>query len=319
MSYEEEVYEDLTPLRPEELQLIETDYTIPISDDLTTEVNYLVDSYFKIKRLEPEIEYEEQMQEYAEETIQAVLADIEIPTDDLEYLFMFVLNIEGLKNKYGNDTIFGQGNSEYSKESLYVRVEEYMQEYPELFCEPELYDMLFDIDPNLRNTPTYNRVLTYCYEDIIASGSVESLETILQLYKEGKPRAEEFVGKAEIPSESLDEFKQAFSLLTESQNPPKCIKKRFPELRKIIQEKYASDPELQQWEAQQVMADTKKKAQTYNIIKWAFLVFAILLLPVSWIFGLVLIAIWGIAYFTPFHDKISFLKEGKEAMNGTIK
>ena len=85
MNYEEEVYEDLTPLRPEELQLIETDYTIPISDDLTTEVNYLVDSYFKIKRLEPEIEYEEQMQEYAEETIQAVLADIEIPTDDLEY------------------------------------------------------------------------------------------------------------------------------------------------------------------------------------------------------------------------------------------
>ena len=317
--YEENYEEDLTPLSPEEQALIEADYTEPVSDDPIEEVTYLIDSYFKIKELDPEIEYEEQMQEYALDTIRAVMAEYEIPTDDLTYLFRFVLTMERLQDKYDNDEIFGKGSSEDAKNALTVRIKEYMEEYPDMFCDPEVYDILFDIDADLQKAPTYKRVLGLCYEDILASGSVESLAAILQLYNEDKPMADEYVAKAEIPSETLEEFKQAFDLLIKNPKQKKCVTRHFAELRKIIQEKYSDDPELAAWEAAQVQKDTENKAKTYNIVKWASLAAGILFLLLFWPLGIVLLIAWGVFYFTKAHDSIPFLKAGKEAVEATSK
>lgn len=237
--YEEEYVEneydeiDLTPLNPDDLALIEADYSIPISDDPIEEVSFLFNSYFQIKSLDPEIEYEEQMKAYSMEVIQAVLSEFEIPTEDLVYLFHFILVVESFEKKYKpyrEDVIFGGGNTIYSEDALPLRVKEYISEYPELFCDLEIYDSIFNIDSELTKAPTYVRVLHMCYDDLIASGSIQSLEALLQLYNEERPFAEEFVEKIEIPNSCLEEFRTAFSLIVENPRQTRSLQNRYVDL-----------------------------------------------------------------------------------------
>ena len=266
MDYNDEIYEEvenLTPLSPEELELIETDYTESDIEDPIEEVTHLLDCYFKIKKLDPEIEYEEQMKDYSMDVIRSVMAEYDIPTDDLEYLFRFVLTVEALEAKYGKDEIFGDGRSDEAKNALSVRINEFMDEQPDMFCDVDIYDSLFDIEAPLNKTPTYKRVLRLCYEDVLASGTVESLRAMLQLYDEQRPLADEYITKAEIPQETLEEFKEAFKLWVNDERDGKPIQKRFTELKEIILQKFSSDSELIEWVALQ---DTTEKVKKYNII-----------------------------------------------------
>lgn len=314
MDYDEEIYEeveDLTPLSPEELELIENDYTESDIDDPIEEVTHLLDCYFKIKELDPEIEYEEQMKDYSMDVIRSIMAEYDIPTDDLEYLFRFVLTVEALEAKYGKDEIFGDGRSDEAKNALSVRIKEFTEEQPDMFCDVDIYDSLFNIEAPLNKTPTYKRVLGLCYEDVLASGTMESLRAMLQLYDEQRPLADEYVGKAEIPQETLEEFKEAFNLWVNDKRGGKLIKRRFAELKEIIQLKFMSDPELSDWVALQ---DTKDKVKRFNIVKWASLAISIVFLPILLILGILLVIVWSVVFFTPFGEKINFVREGKEAV-----
>lgn len=314
MDYEED-YEELTPLSPEELELIEKDYTESEIDDPITEVKYLLGCYFGIKKLDPEIEYEEEMKEYSMGVIRSILAEYDIPTDDLEYLFRFVLELEVLKKQYGSDEIFGNGSSDEAKNALSVRVDEFMKEQPEMFCDVDIYNTLFDFPEPYNETPTYKRVLGLCYEDVLSSGTVESLKAMLQLYDEKRPLTEEYIGKAEFPQDSLEEFKEAFKLWTNDARGGKPIKKRFGELKTIIEQKFSSDQELMGWVALQ---NTQDKAKKFNLVKWASLAISLVFIPILFIITILLVIAWIVVFFTPIGEKINYIREGKEAVK-TLK
>ena len=95
--YDEEEYEDEDDgehLSRAELELISTDYTEMISEDSIEELKFLLENYFKIKKIDPYTEEEKELKSYSEEVIRAILLEYEIPTDDLFYLFKFVLTLE---------------------------------------------------------------------------------------------------------------------------------------------------------------------------------------------------------------------------------
>lgn len=313
---EEEVL--LSPLSKKETALIEADYTEPISDDPVEELKYLLDSYAKLKKLEPEIEYEEQMQAYSMEIIEAVLAEFEIPIDDLKETFLFMLNTERLKEEYSSL----RGTPVFkSEDSLFNRVDEFMQEYPDMFCDVEIYDGIFDVPKDLTSTKLYKNVLRMCYEDLTASGTVASLDALLQLYVQKKPLADEFVEKVEIPSESLEEFKESFNLIVNCPRQKGTLKKRFHELKETIQEKYSTDSTLAEWASQQQQKETEAAARNYNLVKWGSLALCVFIAIASLVVdftlvitGIIVLAVWGVLYYTPLHDKILFLRDGKAAV-----
>lgn len=340
MSYDDDDYEDyeeyeeeLNPLSKKELALIEADYTIPVSDDHIEEITHLITSYSKIKKLDPEIEYEEEMKEYALDTIRAILEDYDIPCDDIVYLFKFVLAMELLQDKFSSmkrDEILS------GHDSLFVRIKEYMDEYPDLFCDIEVYDAIFDIDKKLTSAPTYKRVLTQCYEDLIASGSVESLAAVVQLYNEGKPMADTYVEKSEIPNDNEEEFKKAFLIITGSKKQGSSLKKHFHGMKEIIQQQYPEDPEMKVWAEAQQLRETKALANKYNMTKFGTAVWAglIILMGLAYLIyslvmgfiedaqvggillgmGIVFGGIWAAVFLTSMHDKIPFLRNGKAAV-----
>ncbi len=340
MSYDDDDYEDyeeyeeeLNPLSKRELALIEADYTIPVSNDDIEEITYLITSYSKIKKLDPEIEYEEQMAEYSLDTIRAILEDYDIPCDDIVYLFKFVLAMELLQDKFSSmkkDEIFS------GSDSLFARIKEYMDEYPDMFCDVEVYDAIFDIDKSLRSAPTYNKVLRQCYEDLLASGTVESLAAVVQLYNEGKPMADKYVEKAEIPNDNEEEFKKAFLVITESKKQGSSLKKHFHGMKEIIQQQYPEDPQMKVWAEAQQLRETKALANKYRLTKYGTAVWAglILVMGVAYLIygltvgwyedaqnggillgaGVVLGGIWAAVFLSPMHDKIPFLRNGKAAV-----
>lgn len=309
----EELNEDeLQPLSPEEQELIETDYTVPYSEDPVGQVVYLFDRYFQLKKLEPEIEYDEQMRDYAMGVIRSVMADIEVPTDDLFHLLYFVLIVEYNQQKDAKDEIFTDDDS------LSMRIKEYLDENPDLFCEPEIYDFLLNMEGDIQDTPTYKRILGMCYEDVMASGTIASLEAMLQLYNEKKPLSDQYISQVEIPSDSLEEFREAFRLLTTNPRQEAPIKSRFKELKNIIQSKYSEDEELGAWAAAQQQAEDEATAKKYKLMKWVSLAVAVLLVFLTGFLGIILLIVWGVAFNVPaVRDKIKVLREGYEAVEKT--
>lgn len=312
--YNEDDYGDLTPLSPDDLALIETDYTESDIEDPISEVGYLLYCYFKMKEMDPEIEYEEEMRDYSMAVIRSILSEYDIPTDDLEYLFRFTLEVEVLKKKYGSDEIFGDGHSEEARNALSVRLDEFMKEQPDMFCDVELYDTLFDYKKPYTDTPTYKRVLGMCYEDLMASGTIESLRAMLQLYDEEKPLTEEYIGKAEIPHDTIDEFKEAFDLWVNDKRGGKPIRRRFTELKEIIQQHFASDPELSAWALQQ---QNNEVAAKYKKTKWIALGICVVIAIFFLVVGIIMLVAWGVLFYTPIGEKLTFIREGKAAVDAT--
>ena len=365
--YEEEGYEEggyeeevLTPLSPKDLELIETEYSEPKYEDSIEEISYLYDSYLKIKKLKPEIEYEEEMMEYSLNVIQARIDEFEIPTDDLLYLFVFVLTVESYEKKLKGNNFFDNlsektglkrssvsgglledlkgdkglgglssmaglkrtltpgGSSEESQSSLMPRINEYLEENPDLFCDLEIYDNLFNIQPELQKTPTYEKVLRQCYEDLIASESNESLAAMLQLYNEERPLTDEFVAKVTIPSDSLEDFKRAFNLIINNPRQTDALKKRENDLLKIINEKqYASDPELAAFVTKKA---SQKTGQTYKRVMSLSLILPLIGFIINPVVGLVVAVLWAVVFFVPpVRNLIPFLKKGKESLEASKK
>lgn len=355
--YEDEEYEDedeteeyedddsdLHPLSDDTIELLESDYTVSVSDNPIKEISHLLDAYFEMKELEPEIEYEDQMREYSMSVIYDRTLDFEIPSDDLFELFVFVLTIEKYAQEHEDDMIFVGENPEDSDCTIIARIKEYLHDYPDVFCEIEIYDRIFEIDANLQNTPTYLRVLNMCYEDLIASGTNASLSALLNLYNEKRPLSDKYVGLVEIPSDNLDSFKRAFHLILDNPRQDGPMQKRFGELRQIIQTKYSSDEELSNWCQQSVQntgfshsdvkrfkeqqgakevnnthiykkEEAKQTANLYKVVKWTTLGVSIVFLLIIRIVGILLLVAWIVCYYTPVHDKISFLRENKDAAN----
>ena len=190
-SYEDEEYDDdeeydeddeYDGLSTEELELIATDYSEPISEDPIEELSFLLDRYFKIQKLDPQEDEEVELKAYATDVIRAIVIDYDIPTDDLGYLFRFVLTLESYYEKNRRDIIFNEVDSQEDQKTLKLRVDEYLADYPDLFDDPEVYSILFDIEGPLTQVPTYKKILEKFLTLLAGLGTAEAFDFVVALY-----------------------------------------------------------------------------------------------------------------------------------------
>ncbi|MCQ2286522.1 MAG: hypothetical protein MJZ76_06585, partial [Bacteroidales bacterium] len=277
--------------------------------------------------------------DYSMSVIYERTLNFEIPTNDLFELFVFVLSIEKYVQENPEDEIFVGDTSEDRNYTIIARVNEYQEENPDVFCDIEIYDRIFEVDPDLYMTPTYQRILNMFYEDIIEAETIASLSLLLKLYTDRCPLSEKYIELVKIPSKNLDVFKEAFHLFVNNPRQDATIKKRFSELRQIIETKYSSDEELKRWCQQNLATSPAHKNNTliknkqefgekavgsnetslYKVVKWGSLLLAILFVFIKPILGIVLAIAWGVCFFTKVHDIIPFLRDGKQTKDGNVR
>lgn len=321
--YDEEEYEDEDDgehLSRAELELISTDYTEMISEDSIEELKFLLENYFKIKKIDPYTEEEKELKSYSEEVIRAILLEYEIPTDDLFYLFKFVLTLESFyesKSLFSGDNkkdiIFNEVDKENELKTLKLRIDEYLAEYPDLFDDFEIYDNLFNVDKAFQKLPTYNRIVDKFYSVLLLNPSFDTFSYLIELYNDKSYKADEYLKKMSVPSETSDDMIKSLYLLIEN-NSSSIIKTKIEEAKAIIANKYPDNSILKE------MLETLNAieiAKKYKKIKFASLGVAIFLFLVAWYIGIVFLIAWGVLFFTPVHDKIPFLAKGRECYKAT--
>lgn len=318
LEYEDE-YEDedeAEGLSLKELELISTDYAEPVSEDPIEELNFLLDSYFKIQKVDPELEEEEDLKAYALDVIRAIVLEYEIPADDLAYLFKFVLTLDSHYEQHKKDVIFSEMDKEEGIKTLKLRVDEYLSECPEVFDDLEVYETLFDIEEPLTKTTLYNRTLDNFYTMLIAAASVDTFEVLLDLYVEKKEKAEKNFAAMPIPSATAEELAQAIYTLIQCHHTGSTLTKKLEEAKNLILQKYPDDALLKELLAEmETKKNNAKTAKLYKLIKFGSLGLAIIVLLIHWIPGILVCGAWGALFFSSLHDKIPFLVKGKECLN----
>lgn len=322
---EDEEYEDEDDgkhLSRAELELISTDYTEMVSEDSIEELEFLLNSYFKIKKIDPYTEEEKELKSYSEEVIRAILLEYEIPTDDLFYLFKFILTLESFyedKSVFSNnkkDIIFTEIDTETGLKTLKLRLDEYLAEYPDLFEDLEVYQHIFELDKSFTKLPTYNAVVERFYSVLISNPSAGTFEYLIELYNQNAYKAEEYLGKMAIPEANAEELATSFNLILNSKKSSSVLKNKLEEIKSIISAKFPEDENLK---GLLNNLDAQETAKKYKKIKFASLGVAIFLFLVAWYIGIVFLIAWGVLFFTPVHDKIPFLAKGRECYKATKK
>ena len=323
--YDGEEYEDEDDgehLSRAELELISTDYTEMVSEDSIEELEFLLNSYFKIKKIDPYTEEEKELKSYSEEVIRAILLEYEIPIDDLFYLFRFILTLESFyedKSVFSNnkkDIIFTEIDTETGLKTLKLRLDEYLAEYPDLFEDLEVYQHIFELDKSFTKLPTYNAVVERFYSVLISNPSAGTFEYLIELYNQNAYKAEEYLGKMAIPEANAEELATSFNLILNSKKSSSVLKNKLEEIKSIISAKFPEDEKLKSLLDN---LDAQETAKKYKKIKFASLGVAIFLFLVAWYIGIVFLIAWGVLFFTPVHDKIPFLAKGRECYKATKK
>ena len=324
--YEEyEEYEDEDDgehLSRAELELISTDYTEMVSEDSIEELKFLLENYFKIKKIDPYTEEEKELKSYSEEVIRAILLEYEIPTDDLFYLFRFTLTLESFyenKSAFSNnkkDIIFTEIDTETGLKTLKLRLDEYLAEYPDLFEDLEVYQHIFELDKSFTKLPTYNAIVEKFYSVLVSNPSADTFGYLMELYNQNAYKADEYLGKMAIPEANVEELATSFNLILNSKKSSSILKNKLEEIKSIIKTKYPEDEKLKSLLDN---LDAQETAKKYKKIKFASLGLAIFLCLVAWYVGIVFLIAWGVLFFTPVHDKIPFLAKGKECYKATNK
>ena len=321
--YDEEEYEDEDDgehLSRAELELISTDYTEMISEDSIEELKFLLENYFKIKKIDPYTEEEKELKSYSEEVIRAILLEYEIPTDDLFYLFKFVLTLESFyesKSLFSGDNkkdiIFNEVDKENELKTLKLRIDEYLAEYPDLFDDFEIYDNLFNVDKAFQKLPTYNRIVDKFYSVLLSNPSFDSFSYLIELYNDKSYNADEYLKKMSVPSETSDDMIKSLYLLIEN-NSSSIIKTKIEEAKAIIANKYPDNSILK--ELLETLNDIEI-AKKYKKIKSISLGVSIFLTVIFFVVGIIFLIAWCVIFLTPVHDKIAFLAKGRECYEAT--
>ena len=317
---EDEDEDEVEGLSAKELELIATDYSVPVSDDSIEELKYLLDSYFKIQDVDPDLEDEEELKDYALEIIRAIVLEYEIPADDLLYLFKFVLTLESYYEKHSNDIIFKEIDSEEGIKTLKLRVDEYLAECPDLFDSIEIYGSLFNIDKSLTGTKLYKATLENFYKMLVDIATAESFGMLVDLFVEKKQMADKYLDLMPVPSATAQELSAAFDILLNCKGSGSTLRKKREEAKALIRQKYSNDePLMQKLTELELQEANEKGAAIYNMVKFGSLAVAILVLLMSVIFGIILVVAWGAMFFSPLHDKVPFLVKGKECLKNRRK
>ena len=338
------------PLSPQEIELLELDiesYEVP---ELHRYLPRLLEHYYNVKGLCPEIDEEIEWRSRKLKEFKNYMCSCPVPEDAVEFFYTLIIleKIQLKKCAIIPDDIFVQGvgsatkgvfkasmsslisgevqksNEEFigeitAKAPLLQRMQQiaYMNtgQCSNPLKSQEVFDIVWDL--NMKDDPigtnAYTTVAKNACKALCDKGDVPSLKKLLELDDKGKMYANEYLGKIVVPNGNKEEFMEAFTLLNGCKNSnTNAVKKKLSECKDIILANYSDDAKLMEFVAAQAERELRDAAKMYKIVKMASLALCVLLSFVTAFFPLI---IWVLLFcVTAIHDKIPFLKNGKDAV-----
>ena len=338
------------PLSPQEIELLELDiesYEVP---ELHRYLPRLLEHYYNVKGLCPEIDEEIEWRSRKLKEFKNYMCSCPVPEDAVEFFYTLIIleKIQLKKCAIIPDDIFVQGvgsatkgvfkasmssfisgevqksNEEFIGEitanaPLCQRMQQIAYMNTGQCCNPlksqEVFDIVWDL--NMKDDPTgtnaYTTVAENACKALCAKGDVPSLKKLLELSDKGKMFADKYLGKIAVPNSNKEEFMEAFNVLNQYENSKmSAVKKKLSECKDIILANYSDDAKLMEFVAAQAERELRDAAKMYKIVKMASLALCVLLSFVTAFFPLI---IWVLLFcVTAIHDKIPFLKNGKDAV-----
>ena len=337
------------PLSPREIELLELDiesYEVP---ELHRYLPRLIEHYYNVKSLSPEIDEEIEWQSRKLKEFKNYMCSCPVPESPIEF-FRTLATLEKIQMKKCAilpDDIFIQGVASATKGAFKASVssmlsgqmksnEEFLGEItanaplyqrmqqiaymPTNNCSnplesQELLDALWDLDIKEEQPATraYMDAAKNACKALCAKGDVPSLKKLLELSKEDRMFASTYLEKIVVPNGSKEEFMEAFTALGRYEKSNiGAVKKKFSECKNIILANYSDDAKLMEFVAAQNERELRDAASKYKTVKMLSLVVCVLL---SFVTAFIPLVIWVLLFcVSAIHDKIPFLKNGKAAV-----
>ena len=338
------------PLSPREIELLELDiesYEVP---ELHRYLPRLIEHYYNVKSLSPEIDEEIEWQSRKLKEFKNYMCNCPIPESPIEF-FRTLATLEKIQMKKCAilpDDIFIQGVASATKGVFKASMsslisgeiqksnEEFIGEItanapllqrmqqiaymPTNNCSnplesQEVFDIVWDL--NMKDDPigtnAYTTAAKNACKALCAKGDVPSLKKLLELSKEDRMFASTYLEKIVVPNGSKEEFMEAFTALGRYEKSNiGAVKKKFSECKNIILANYSDDAKLMEFVAAQNERELRDAASKYKTVKMLSLVVCVLL---SFVTAFIPLVIWVLLFcVSAIHDKIPFLKNGKAAV-----
>lgn len=338
------------PLSPQEIELLELDiesYEVP---ELHRYLPRLLEHYYNVKGLCPEIDEEIEWQSRKLKEFKNYMCSCPVPEDAVEFFYTLIIleKIQLKKCAILPDDIFIQGvgsatkgvfkasmsslisgevrksNEEFIGEitanaPLLQRMQQIAYMNTNNCSNPlesqEVFDIVWDL--NMKDDPigtnAYTTAAKNACKALCDKGDVPSLKKLLELSKENRMFASTYLEKIVVPNGSKEEFMEAFTALGRYEKSNiGAVKKKFSECKNIILANYSDDAKLMEFVAAQNERELRDAASKYKTVKMLSLVVCVLL---SFATAFIPLVIWVLLFcVSAIHDKIPFLKNGKAAV-----
>lgn len=313
------------PLSDQERYWLELDIESYEEPETHVYIKKVVDHYYKVKKLSPELDNEIEWREQKLDEFFYFMVDFPTPDDPVEFFLTYAtLDYERNNHSFSVDNIYGINVFGLKKEPLAQKI--LFRRMMNIVIKDdnpnsplrskEVLDMVWDIkdSSNICRTPVYHTVVGYYYEDLIKRGDFDAFKQALDLMKEGKYRSGEYFGKFQLPISSKEDAIAVCKLLDTDENRKHSeVKKKLKNLKElIISNEYTDDAYLQNFVAMQNERELREAAKTYKITKYVSLALCVIMsLPLF----LLPIILWLLIFkVNAIHDKIAFLNKGALAV-----
>jgi len=314
---------DNPPFTSDNRKYIQRDFTARVHEDCCEEVTRIVNIYYQIKDMCPDKSSDRELQEKALKKLQDFLDQFEFPTGSLKELFRLSITIGKLRKDhyyemYRDHILGGRADDKPAASSLPRRLDAYLKENNISFYCQEIYDSLLDLS-KYSSADTYYDVLIHQYEELIQKPTLESLAVILKYFDANVNKSDKYLVQMPIPNSSKQEFLEAHKMITSCTRSCYEHRQKLTQLREIIQRQYSDDAELLKWAKNQEDQETAQDASEYGCVSKTTLILGVVLTlagfftGVTFIPGILLIVLWVLLFKTSLGDKISYIREGKEA------
>lgn len=325
-SLKEEVEEYVPqPLDDEERYWLERSLDEDEMDTPHETIQTIVDHFFKVAGLEPEIPSEIEWKKKKKDEFLDYMVNYPLPTDPVEFFktLMILQHNRATSDTLIDPVIFGGFElTNRTQNVLITRMEQsaiiidtsqgfsldIKHSKDSILNDPAVRNIVWEIDDEYHSTQAWLVAVELLYRNLMEKGDNEALKTLLEYYVDRKPESGKWLEKFPIPNNSKEEFTKAFDLITQCNRQKSSLKVKNKQLREIIETQYPDDSYFAQFLDQQILKEKQSTARTYNIIKWVS--FAVtLLLSMFMIF--IPTILWAVLFYTSLNDKIPFFKKGK--------
>ena len=301
------------PLSSAERELLERDIE---SNKQSTPSKYIlrvIKHYSLVIKLKPELDEEKDLKKRKIKEFVNFMIKFPIPEDSIEF-FYTLGSLEFGCNVLNDDKLFSNSNVLLER----MKKMAYENEENSPLNTKEVMNAVKKIgDAYFMGTRAYGTTLKNLYKDISKRGDADAFNELIELLVNNFANAESEVKKFRLPTSSKKEIIELCNVLTRYKNCTRsALNVKFKELKELILAQYSNDEELMKFVAMQGERELRKQARIYNKVKFISLLACVLLSVLLYGAPLVL---WIVLYCTKLHDKIGFLKKGKEALKNVYE